>query len=79
MPARAQSHHYRTIEAIPEILGDDSKHDAAYLQTCRAKRNAAEYDAANEVSETEGEELIEFAREFKKAVRAWLVTAPPFP
>jgi len=71
-PARGQSHHYRTIEAIPRILGDKAKDDAIYLQSCRAKRNAAEYDAANEASETECAELIEFANEFRATVRAWL-------
>jgi uncharacterized protein (UPF0332 family) len=71
-PSRGQSHHYRTIEAIPEILGDGAKDDCAYLQSCRAKRNAAEYDAANEASETECAELVEFAKEFRATVRAWL-------
>ena len=71
-PSRGQSHHYRTIEAIPEILGDGAKDDSVYLQSCRAKRNAAEYDAANEASETECAELVEFAKEFRGAVRAWL-------
>ena len=60
------------IEAIPEVLGARAKDDAAYLQSCRAKRNAAEYDAANEASETECAELIEFAKEFRATVRAWL-------
>ena len=71
-PARGQSHHHRTIETIPKVLGEAAKDDAAYLQNCRVKRNAAEYDAANEASETEAEELIEFAKEFKKTVRGWL-------
>jgi hypothetical protein len=69
---RGQSHHHRTIEAIPEILGTAARDDAAYLQSCRAKRNAAEYDAANEVSDTECTELVEFAKEFRATVRAWL-------
>jgi uncharacterized protein (UPF0332 family) len=71
-PARGQSHHHRTIETIPEILGAGAKDDAAYLQACRAKRNAAEYDAANEATETEATELIRFATEFENTVRAWL-------
>ena len=71
-PSRGQSHHYRTIEAIPEILGRGAKDDAAYLQSCRAKRNAAEYDAANEASETECTELVGFAKELRATVRAWL-------
>lgn len=71
-PARGQSHLYRTIEAIAEILGDGAKDDSVYLQSCRAKRNAAEYDAANEASETECAELIEFAKELRVTVRGWL-------
>src|SRR5207248_701461 len=38
--ARGQSHHYKTIEAIPEILGQDAREDSRYLDTCRVKRNA---------------------------------------
>jgi hypothetical protein len=70
--ARGQSHHYRTIEAIPEILGDGAKDDCVYLQSCRVKRNAAEYDAANEATETECTELIEFATRFRATVRTRL-------
>ena len=55
-PARGQSHHYRTIVAIPKILGDQTKDDMDYLEKCRVKRNAAEYDSANEASDTEASE-----------------------
>ena len=72
MPARGQSHHYRTIAALPLILGDSAKADAEYLEACRVKRNAAEYDAANEVSETEAAELLEFATEFAALVKTRL-------
>lgn len=71
-PARGQSHHYRTIEAMSEILGPRAKDDVAYLQSCRAKRNAAEYDAANEATETEVDELVAFAKELSKTVQTWL-------
>src|SRR4051812_24364364 len=47
-PARGQSHHYRTIAAVAKILGNAAKDDVDYLEKCRVKRNAAEYDAANE-------------------------------
>jgi len=36
------------------------------------KRNAAEYDAANEVSETEAAELLAFAVEFAALVKTRL-------
>jgi hypothetical protein len=41
-PERALQH-YRTIAALPLILGDARKDDADYLETCRTKRNTAEY------------------------------------
>ena len=69
MPARGQSHHLRTISAIPEILGAGSKDDAEYLEKCRVKRNASEYDSANEASDGEANELIEFAKQLEKTVR----------
>jgi hypothetical protein len=69
MPARGQSHHYRTIAAIPFILGDKAKDDAEYLDKCRVKRNAAEYDSANEAGEGEAQELVEFAIEFQVSIR----------
>ena len=71
-PARGQSHHFRTIASIPKVLGDESKDDMEYLEKCRVKRNAAEYDSANEASNTEALELIEFAKDFRETVRKWL-------
>jgi len=35
--------HYRTIQALPKILGSEKNDDADYLDTCRAKRNTAKY------------------------------------
>ncbi|MBI3890675.1 MAG: hypothetical protein HY303_04000 [Candidatus Wallbacteria bacterium] len=37
-PSR-EMHHYRTLLALPLILGPDRKDDAAYLDQCRMKRN----------------------------------------
>ena len=71
-PARGQSHHYRTIAAIPENLGKESLADMKYLEKCRVKRNAAEYDSANEATEAEALELVEFAKEFQGTVQKWL-------
>lgn len=38
--------HFRTLQALPLILGAGRAEDADYLDACRAKRNTAEYDAA---------------------------------
>ena len=41
--------HYRTLQALPIILGKDRQDDADYLDACRNKRNTAEYDSAGHI------------------------------
>jgi hypothetical protein len=69
--------HYRTIAALPLILGESRRADAEYLETCRRKRNIVEYDRVGETSGAEVEELIEFADELARDVRAWLGSQRP--
>ncbi len=64
--------HYRTIQALPLILGDNRKNDADYLDTCRAKRNTVEYDLAGQTTREEAEELLDFCRDLRTDVLAWL-------
>lgn len=64
--------HYRTIQALPLILGSNKTDDATYLETCRVKRNIVEYDYAGGTSKTEAYELIEFVKEFHKEVKGWI-------
>lgn len=64
--------HYRTIQALPLILGDNRKNDADYLDTCRAKRNTVEYDLAGQTTPEEAEELLDFCRDLRTDVLAWL-------
>ena len=64
--------HFRTLQALPLILGDKYKSDADYLDTCRKKRNETEYDFAGNVSENEVEELMKFCKELKVDVLEWL-------
>lgn len=69
--------HYRTLQALPLILGASRSNDADYLDTCRAKRNTAEYDAAGTVSQSEADELREFTRELRIEVIDWLRSHHP--
>ena len=64
--------HYRTIQALPIILGSERRDDANYLDTCRSKRNIVEYDHIGAVTEHDANELIEFTKELKSTVYAWL-------
>ncbi len=75
--------HYRTLQALPLILGPERKADADYLEACRIKRNAVEYDRAGGATRQEARELVEFSKELRQAVIAWLerehveLTFPP--
>ncbi|RJX16890.1 MAG: hypothetical protein C4575_14605 [Desulforudis sp.] len=60
--------HYRTIQALPLILGSSRKRDAQYLDACRIKRNTAEYDQIGVASKVEAAELITFAEDLRQVV-----------
>jgi hypothetical protein len=64
--------HYRTLQALPLILGPEFSDDADYLDSCRAKRNTAEYDTAGTISQSEATELRAFTRELRTHVLNWL-------
>jgi len=64
--------HYRTILALPLILGVARQGDADYLNACRSKRNIAEYDRTGVVSAGEAEELLAFVQELREKVVQWL-------
>ena len=64
--------HYRTIQALPLILGKDRKKDAEYIDACRSKRNIVEFDYVGAATEQDADELIEFVVEMEKDVREWL-------
>ena len=69
--------HYRTLQALPHILGDKRKADAEYLDVCRTKRNTVEYDYVGCVTGSEANELIDFVRKLEKDVLAWLNSKHP--
>ena len=67
MPEKSLAH-YRTLLSIEFTLGEDRKADAAYLDSCRAKRNHVEYDYVDGASKSEAEELLDFAKELREDV-----------
>ena len=69
--------HYRTLQALPLILGNARRDDADYLETCRVKRNTVEYDVAGLASPEEARELLEFATQLRRDVFAWLKKKHP--
>jgi len=64
--------HYRTLQALPLILGNKHRDNADYLDTCRKKRNETEYDFTGGISAEEVAELMAFCQELKTEAKAWL-------
>jgi hypothetical protein len=70
-------HHYRTIGALPLILGQERESDVRFLDSCRLKRNTVEYQRAGAATADEAAELIKVASELRAAVLAWLKREHP--
>ena len=75
-PERSNAH-YRTLQALPHILGPDRTTDSDYLDACRIKRNTVEYDVAGQTSPDEAEELIQFTSDLRESVQQWLLDRHP--
>ena len=69
--------HYRTLQSLSLILGSEHQDDTDYLDTCRIKRNTAEYDLVGQISPEEADELVAFASELREAVIVWLKSKHP--
>ncbi len=69
--------HYRTIQAMPLVLGIGKRAEATYLDSCRIKRNTVEYDYVGGASDSDANELIAFVEELKLEVLEWLVREHP--
>lgn len=69
--------HYRTIHAIPLILGREHQESADYLDACRKKRNISDYEMPGVATEDDTQEIIDFVLQFRDIVRDWLETYHP--
>ena len=65
-------HHLTTFEALQIAMGSPVSALVAYFDTCRRKRNQVDYDCANAATETEAEDLLKKAEEFRDLVEQWV-------
>lgn len=65
-------HHSTTFEAMPLLMGKDFQEKAEYFDACRSKRNVTDYGKVGGVSESEADELLREAMQFKEEVLAWM-------
>lgn len=69
---KGTAHHYNTFKAAGIILGEKHQSTIDYFDSCRNKRNRAEYDRVLNISDTELDELIDEAEKFMKLVKGIL-------
>jgi len=70
--ALSGAHHYATFAAFGAIAGDEYADRVEYLQSCRNKRNRAEYQQAGQITEAEVAALAEEAVQLRDWVATWL-------
>ena len=70
-------HHQTTFEAVELALGASVSPLASYFDTCRRKRNILDYDTAQVVTETEAQELMQQAEEFRTLIEQWIAHHHP--
>ena len=61
-----------TFQILPRFVGEEYAELATYFESCRTKRNVGAYDRGGEISETEADELLSEATDFKSRVEAWI-------
>ena len=69
--AERDAKHYRTISALPLVLGDEVKDLAAFLDTCRTMRHDVTYEGTRAISRAEADELIEAVEELRARTTRW--------
>jgi hypothetical protein len=69
---RGESKHYRVIQALPLVLGQEFVPTRDYLENCRRKRNVSEYDTAGTISVKEADDLLQTVQELKAKIEQWL-------
>ena len=70
-------HHQKTFAAVVVALGGAGSALAAYFETCHRNRNNIDYDAAEIVTETEADELLLKAEEFRVSIEKWIANNHP--
>jgi uncharacterized protein (UPF0332 family) len=70
-------HHKVTFEAAGVAIGSEAAALADYFETCRRKRNVIDYMTSSVATETEAEEIVKRANEFRSVVERWVQREHP--
>ena len=66
------AHHFTTFQCVKYILGKEYRDVGEYFDSCRVKRNTADYFYAGGVSGKEVRELTDEAKLFFERVKNWV-------
>jgi hypothetical protein len=66
-----------TFEALEIAVGPTVSELLAYFDTCRLKRYHIDYDYADVISDSEADELLAKAGQFRKRVDSWILKHHP--
>lgn len=70
-------HHAVTFEAAHLVIGSEATRLTDYFDACRRKRNVIDYDNSSVATETEANELLRKAEEFRALVERWVAEKHP--
>jgi hypothetical protein len=65
-------HHKITFEAAAVAIGGEATALSDYFDTCRRKRNVIDYMTSSVATDTEADEIVEQANEFRSVVEKWV-------
>jgi hypothetical protein len=65
-------HHWISFQILLDLWGPAEQERVDYFDSCRQKRNVADYGCAGQVGDAELSELLEEVRRFQVAVQDWL-------
>lgn len=75
--ATREQKHYRTIAALPLVLGPEARELAEFFDRCRTKRHDVTYESISAVTESEAKALIQAVEELLQRVKRWLGSRAP--
>jgi hypothetical protein len=70
-------HHKVSFEAAAVAIGAAATALTDYFETCRRKRNVIDYMTSSVATDTEAEEIVERANEFRSVVEKWVRSKHP--
>ena len=65
-------HHKVTFEAAGLAIGGEAAALSDYFETCRRKRNVIDYMTSSVATDTEAEEIVKRANDFRSVVEKWV-------